>query len=187
VPACDRACSSPSAPPFARFHMLAPHEHLGTALLRSRSHPLGSDASTKSSLQFPPPHSVVIFADRERSCKRAYVRHQSLPPSADPFGQLNRIASHLSRPSASFLRRAATHMAPSTIRYSKRACSSCALERMAMVMRLSCAQPESLSAGSSRRVATYQPKSNHNCPCISCRSRDRPRSASEIVPHLLYV
>jgi hypothetical protein len=92
VPACDRACSSPSVPPCALLRVLDPHVLLETALLRSRSHPLGSDASTKSSLQFPPPHSVVIFADRERSCKRAYVRHQSLPPSADPFGQLNRIA-----------------------------------------------------------------------------------------------
>jgi hypothetical protein len=41
--------------------MLDPHELLGTALLRSRSHPLGSDASTKSSLQVPGALGVLLL------------------------------------------------------------------------------------------------------------------------------
>ena len=49
VPAGDHACSSLSAPPFAQLRMLDPHEPLGIARLRSRSHRLDSDASTKSS------------------------------------------------------------------------------------------------------------------------------------------
>jgi hypothetical protein len=61
VPACDRACFSQSAPPFARLRMRDPHGLLETVLLRSRSHPLGSDASTKSSFAIPQPRSALIL------------------------------------------------------------------------------------------------------------------------------